>query len=78
MSVGRGGHDGYIGEEIEHDGQSVAYGCLVVGDDDPNHFVRCRCGHRGIRARTVQPDSLGPAASVPPWSNKRSRMPARP
>ena len=76
-AVGGRADDGDLGQQVEHEDEPVTHRGLVVRHDDTDRFG-CGVGHRGTRARTVHPPSVGPAVSAPSMRSRRSRIPASP
>ena len=62
-------------QQVEQHRQPLAHDALVVGKQDPDRIV---VGHAGRYSSTRNPSAVGAAASRPPSSSARSRIPVSP
>ena len=79
VPVGRLADHLEVGLGGEHGREPGPYQLLVVGDHHPHRHpgISAVC-RSGIRACTVNPSSVGPARTSPPWRAARSCIPAMP
>ena len=86
LAVGRLPDDDDAGDYVEHGGEGLPDGPLVVGDDYAQRTAAIGHGRAfavtadraGTRSVTSQPRPPGPAVSAPPSSRARSFRPSRP
>ena len=64
------------GQQLEQHRQALADDALVVGQQDADRVLVA--GHAGRNSSTRKPSEVGAAASRPPSSSARSRIPVSP